>query len=56
MMVETAETCRRLVIYVVAYFISGHLMVHYKSVNISLMHGYGKYSINKHYTTYNRME
>jgi hypothetical protein len=56
MVVEAAGTCRCLVIYVIAYFTSLHLLVHYKSVNIFLMHVYGTYSVNIHYTTHNRME
>jgi hypothetical protein len=33
-------------------FTSVHLVVHYMSVNIPLMHGYVKYLVNEHYTWY----
>ena len=41
MFAETAETRRRLLMYVKVYFTSVHLMVHYISVNIHLTHEYG---------------
>jgi hypothetical protein len=38
---EANGTCKSLIIYVKAYFTSVHLLVHYISVKIALMHRYG---------------
>jgi len=35
MVAEVTETCRRLIIYVKAYFTIVHLLVHYIRVNIT---------------------
>jgi hypothetical protein len=45
MVAKATKTCRHLIIYVKAYVMSVHLLVHYISVNTPLIHGYGIYEI-----------